>query len=95
MFSFFKKKKKGMTRIKVRFDVGMGNALYLRGSCSGLNWEKGVELKNSGPDLWVWETNHDFKECEFKVLLNDQTYESGENHYLYPGADIEYTPHFD
>jgi hypothetical protein len=88
------KSKKEKTQIIVHYDVGYNNHLFIRGSGPGLNWDHGVMLKNIGPDEWVWETNIAFSECEFKVLINDQQFESGENHHIQDGAALQYTPKF-
>ncbi len=82
------------TQIVVKYDVGMNNTLSIRGNGAGLSWDRGVPLKNVGPDEWVWETNAPFSDCEFKVLINDQSFECGENHHLGPGAKLQYTPSF-
>jgi hypothetical protein len=82
------------TRITLKFDVGFSNALYLRGQGANLSWEKGILLKNVNADEWIWETNVPFTFCEFKVLVNDDTYEIGQNHTLTCGASICYTPQF-
>ena len=80
--------------IRVRFDVGFSNSLYIRGEGPGLSWMQGVILKNVGPDEWVWETSEPFSSCEFKILINDKQYETGENHFLPLGATVQYTPRF-
>lgn len=82
------------TRITIRYDVGFSNALYLRGNGAHLSWDKGVLLKNLGSDIWFWETSLPFTSCEFKVLINDQEYEIGDNHILSCGATVQYTPMF-
>lgn len=82
------------TRITLNIDVGFSNALYLRGQGANLSWDKGILLKNIKADEWVWETNVPFTSCEFKVLVNDVTYEVGQNHTLTCGASICYTPQF-
>lgn len=82
------------TRVVVKYDVGFKNALYIRGHGAGLTWERGRLMKNIGPDTWVWETDSPIHECEFKVLINDQHYEAGENHHLKHGKHVEYTPRF-
>jgi hypothetical protein len=84
----------GKTRIVVKYDCGFSNTLYIRGSGANLNWNKGQKLQNVARDEWVWETSAPFKECEFKVLLNDVNYEVGENHHLTSGMAIQYTPKF-
>lgn len=85
---------KKTTKIIIKYDAGFGNALYIRGSSRGLSWDKGIPLKNIGKDEWVWETNELFSPGEFKVLLNDQTYETGYNHPIHQGKSIYYTPKF-
>jgi len=83
-----------MSRVTVNFDVGFSNAVYIRGQGSNLRWDAGILLKNVKADEWVWETNEPFHHIEFKVLINDQQFESGANHVLTPGASIRYTPLF-
>jgi hypothetical protein len=86
--------KKGTTRVTVRFNAGFNNHLFIRGEGAGLSWERGVQLKNVGSDEWVWETSAAFKDCKFKVLINDQHYENGENHHIHGGIALQYTPKF-
>jgi len=81
-------------KVIIKYDVGLGNVLFIRGKGAGLSWDKGIPLKNKGADEWVWDPKQSFNECEFKVLINDQTYEAGENHWLTCGATIQYTPSF-
>jgi hypothetical protein len=85
--------KKG-TRVVVQYDVGFKNALYIRGNSCDLTWEKGKQMKNEGPNRWVWETDKSFTNCEFKVLINDKQYECGENQRAKCGSELEYTPKF-
>ncbi len=83
------------TRIIVQCDVGFPNTVFVRGEgVPDLNWKKGAPLKNIKPDEWVWETDTFFDQGTFKVLINDQTYELGENHPIYPGASIRINPKF-
>jgi hypothetical protein len=81
-------------RVVVKYDVGFNNSLYIRGQGAGLSWDKGVPLQNISPDEWVWEPSVAFNECEFKVLINDASYEGGDNHHLMPGSSVHYTPSF-
>jgi len=88
-------KKKQKTRIVIQMDEEFASELYLRGEgIQKLSWEKGVELKHEKPDEWVFETNEPFTSGQFKVLINDETYELGEGHSLYPGASIRINPKF-
>jgi hypothetical protein len=83
------------TRIVVQTTSDLSTRIFLRGEgVSSLSWEKGVELNHTQPDEWVFETDQPFTQGEFKVLLNDQTYELGDNHPLYPGASIRINPKF-
>jgi hypothetical protein len=83
-----------VSRIKVKYDVGFNNNLYIRGNGPGLSWEQGALMKNVGPDEWVWETSQPFSDCEFKVLINDECFEGGDNHRLSKGGTVQYTPYF-
>lgn len=80
--------------VLVKFDCGFQNSLYIRGSGAGLSWEQGQSLKNIAADMWLWETTLPFNECEFKVVLNDQYFELGENHLLKGPEEFCYTPRF-
>lgn len=82
------------TRVIIQFDAGFPNKLTIRGEGAGLDWESGRELKNITSNEWVWETKEDFEDCEFKILINDQVYEAGENHHLACGQQLRYSPQF-
>ena len=94
LLPYKKEKEKRVSGLEARCDVGFGNALYIRGSGAGLNWDRGIVLKNTAPDLWAWETDCPFDSCEFKLLLNDVQYETGENHFLEFGNTVRYSPRF-
>lgn len=90
-----KSKNKDTTRIVVQLDKNIAKSIYLRGEgISTLSWERGVELQQFHENEWVFETNEVFSTGEFKLLINDQTYELGESHILYPGASIRINPKF-
>lgn len=88
------KKTSSKTRITVKYDAGFPNQLSIRGKGAGLSWEKGQALKNVKPDEWIWESDAHFTSCEFKILINDRVYESGDNHHLNAGSSLLYTPRF-
>jgi len=81
-------------KITIRYDVGFPNSITIRGKGGGLSWDKGMNLKNVSRDTWVFEPKGDANNIEFKVLINDQLYETGYNHTLKNGDSIEYTPAF-
>ena len=82
------------TRLRVKFDCGFPNNLTIRGKGGNLSWERGLPLKNVKPNEWIWETSDTFTTLEFKLLINDRTYERGENHVLKNGDDMLYSPIF-
>lgn len=93
-FDAKEKPKTKLTRIVIHCDVGFNNSIFIRGNGPNLSWDKGIMLRNTRPDEWVWEINQPFKSCEFKVLINDSQYEQGDNHILTCENCIEYTPSF-
>ena len=92
--SLFYDKKDHKTKITIKYDVGFPNQLYIRGKGANLSWEKGQALRNTKNDEWVWENESTFSQCEFKVLINDKQYETGENHHITPGSTVIYSPRF-
>lgn len=82
------------TKVKIKFDVGFENKLFIRGEGAGLSWDKGTLLKNVGSDEWTWETSKSFNTAQFKVLINDTHYEDGENHEIKQGSTKAFTPNF-
>lgn len=85
---------KTKTRVTAKYDVGFSNVLYIRGQGAGLNWDKGIPMKNLKADEWVWETDARFTTGEFKVLINDRIYEQGNNHPLKNGSNNQFSPRF-
>ena len=83
-----------VTTVIAKIDAGFGNQLYLRGSSSGLIWDAGVLMENVGTDEWVWTSTAVTSELEFKVLLNDETWATGPNGVVFPGATVVFEPTF-
>lgn len=88
------KKPAKKTTVRVKFDAGFSNTLFIRGEGAGLSWFKGTPLKNVSHDEWVWETAKASKEIQFKLLINDEHFESGENHRIGSGGVETIHPHF-
>ncbi len=83
------------TKITVKYDCGIPNSLYIRGEgAETLSWDQGISLTNISPDEWVWETERPCTHIEFKILLNDNRYEIGENHIVKYGAIETINPCF-
>lgn len=83
-----------ITTIIAKIDAGFGNALFIRGSSSGLTWDQGLPMENRESDEWVWQSNAVTSELEFKVLLNDQVWAVGPNGVVFPGATVVFEPAF-
>jgi hypothetical protein len=69
------------TKIVAEADIGFGNALYIRGAGCGLSWNKGVPMKNKDTKFWVFECAKckEKGEFEYKLLINDEIWCTGEN----------------
>lgn len=89
-----KKARKSNTQIVVKYDCGFDNHLSIRGQGAGLSWYKGVALKNISADEWIFDVVCPEAHIEFKVLINDQVFEIGDNHKVKNGQKIEIKPFF-
>ncbi len=85
---------KAITTIAARIDVGFGNALFLRGSGPGLDWEKGLPMQCLDGDLWTADVPSDDKPILFKFLVNDEVWSTGPDYVVDPGAQLEVKPSF-
>ena len=79
--------------IEVKADVGFGNAVFLRGTGSGLTWDRGVPLVCVDAKTWRWSQKVT-SPVTFKVLLNDKVWASGSDLVVNPGQKLEVAPRF-
>ena len=87
--------KTAKTTVVAHIDCGFSNNLFIRGEgVASLSWEKGVPMKNVGPNEWVWESDRPFSTVQFKVLVNDKWFEQGDNHAAVFGQQIDISPQF-
>jgi len=82
------------TVVTAQIDVGFGNTLYLRGEGPGLNWNKGLALKNAGATEWTISLPRATRPIVFKFLINDETWSTGADFKADPGALTVLTPEF-
>ncbi len=70
-----------------------GEELYIRGNGPGMSWDKGIKLTPVN-GRYVFESNEEMGDFEFKVLLNDDPdwYELGANHVAEKGKTIIIKP---
>jgi hypothetical protein len=90
-----KQTKSAKTKIIAHIDCGFTNNLFIRGEgIASLSWDKGIMMKNIAPNEWEWESDRPFSTMQFKVLVNDNWYEQGDNHSVAFGQHVDFTPQF-
>ena len=82
----------GGTEIHANVDVGFGNALYLRGEGPGINWERGVAMACLKDDLWAFTVAATARPIVFKLLINDETWCTGDDYVAAPGKKMSTAP---
>lgn len=87
---------KVVTTIRVHYDVGLGNSISLRGDNYPLWWDQGRSMLNIEPDLWVYEMERipAGQPFEFKPLINDSVWSTGNNFTGTGGQVIDIYPNF-
>jgi hypothetical protein len=75
-------------------DVGFGNSLYLRGDEPFLSWTKGLQLGSIASDKWEIVLTGIDKSFQFKFLINNETWSTGDNYWASPGDTLSLTPSF-
>ncbi len=87
---------KVVTTIRVHYDVGLGNTMHLRGDDYPLWWTDGREMLNVSSDIWVYEIERYGvgESFEFKPLINDTTWSTGNNYTGVGGQTIDIYPSF-
>ena len=82
------------TFISAQIDIGFGNHLTLRGEGPGLSWDRGLVMDNVGHSLWTAAITKATKPVVFKVLVNDLTWNTGDDYVVEPGQSITVYPTF-
>jgi hypothetical protein len=82
------------TFISARVDIGFGNHLYLRGEGPGLSWDHGVAMDCTAADCWAATLKGAAAPVVFKVLINDETWSTGNDYVVEPGQSVTITPAF-
>ncbi len=69
--------------------------MYIRGA-SPLSWDSGVAMTWTDGNVWVWETTQlsSGEGMEYKPLINDSTWASGNNYYVTGGQAVDIYPGF-
>jgi hypothetical protein len=82
------------TFISAQIDIGFGNHLTLRGEGPGLSWDHGVVMDNVGQNLWTASVKGATQPVVFKVLVNDLTWNTGNDYVVEAGQSITVYPTF-
>jgi hypothetical protein len=80
--------------ITANVDVGFGNTLFVRGDAPALSWTKGVALGCVADSKWEIVLSGPDKPFEFKFLVNDSVWSTGENYCASPADTLTLTPSF-
>jgi hypothetical protein len=88
------KPKGAKVTIVAAVDVGFGNSVSIRGDGPILSWDKGVGLGNVGDAKWEIVLTNVTKPFEFKFLVNDSSWSTGDNLTASPGDTLTLTPSF-
>ena len=82
------------TTITAKIDIGFGNLLYLRGEGPGLSWDKGIVMACVCDNEWQSVVAESARPISFKFLVNDLTWNVGEDFAARPGANVVLEPTF-
>jgi len=90
------KGRSGLTPIRVHYNVGMGNRITVRGDIAPFRWDYGIDTQNAAADVWEFllervPAGHVF---QFKPLINDATYSTGDNYVGTGGQTLDIYPAF-
>lgn len=95
-FSTYTPPTRNVTKVRVHYNVGPGNSIAIRGNTYPFTWTYGRGARNLGPDLWEFELERipSGQTFEFKPLINDQTYSTGNNYIGTGGSTMDIYPTF-
>lgn len=90
------KTQSAITPIRVHYNVGLGNRITARGDTDPFRWDCGLEAQNAEADVWelLLEKVPAGQTFQFKPLINDATYSSGENYVGTGGQALDIYPAF-
>lgn len=85
-----------LTTIRVHYNAGQGNSVWLRGDIYPFWWDRGREARWTAGNVWVWETERIAagQSFQFKPLVNDYTWSVGDNFAATGGTTIDVYPIF-
>lgn len=85
---------KKKTVITAQIDIAFGNTLYIRGEGPGLSWDAGVPMNSIGADEWSITLPGSKSQVIFKFLVNDISWNTGEDYVVDSGSEVVLVPSF-
>ena len=84
-----------LTRMTAEVDAGWGHFLAVRGDTAPLDWEGGWPARVTGDTTWEFATTEwDEGSVAFKWLLDDATWQSGDDQQVDAGGEHSSSPGF-
>jgi predicted alpha/beta superfamily hydrolase len=82
------------TTIRVRYDVGYGNRITLRGNKAPFSWTAGVNATWTTGNVWTYSWSNTVGDVELKPLINDTAWSVGANYKVKAGTTVDIFPFF-
>jgi hypothetical protein len=85
-----------LTPIRVHYNVGIGNRITVRGDTDPFQWDCGIDAQNAAADVWEFQLERvpAGQSFQFKPLINDTTYSTGDNYVGTGGQTLDIYPVF-
>jgi hypothetical protein len=76
------KRRPRLMSIRVHYNVGLGNRITVRGDTDPFRWDRGIDARNTAADVWEFQLERipAGQTFQFKPLINDTTYSTGDNY---------------
>ena len=83
-----------LTPIRVHYNVGMGNRITVRSDTDPFGWDCGIDAQNEAADVWEFKLEQvpAGQTFQFKPLINDTTYSTGDNYVGTGGQTLDIYP---
>jgi len=90
------KERSGLMPIRVHYNVGLGNRISVRGDTDPFRWDSGIDARNTASDVWEFQLERipSGQTFQFKPLINDTTYSTGDNYVVTGGKTLDIYPAF-
>ena len=90
------KGRSGLMPIRVHYNVGLGNRITVRGDTDPFRWDRGIEAQNTAVDVWEFQLERvpAGQTFQFKPLINDTAYSTGDNYVATGGQALDIYPAF-